>query len=67
MNSYYFDSNQCNVCHNGELIFIENEGVIICNKCYNTNKYYIENDKPNYREPLFILLMEILVQVSLLL
>ncbi len=51
MNSYYFDSNQCSVCNNGELVFIENEGVIICNKCYTTNKYYIENDKPNYREP----------------
>ena len=51
MTSYYFDSNQCSVCDNGELVFIENEGVIICNKCYNTNKYYIENDKPNYREP----------------
>ena len=51
MNSYYFDSNQCSICDDGELVFIENEGVIICNKCYNTNKYYIENDKPNYREP----------------
>ena len=51
MNSYYFDSNHCTVCNSGELVFIENEGVIICNKCFNTNKYYIENDKPNYREP----------------
>lgn len=51
MNSYYFDNNKCNICNDGELIFIENEGVIICNKCYNTNTYYIENDKPNYREP----------------
>ena len=51
INQYYFDSNKCEVCNNGELVFIENEGVIICNKCYTTNKYYIENDKPNYREP----------------
>ena len=51
MTSYYFDSNCCNICNTGELIFIENEGVIICNKCYNTHKFYIENDKPNYREP----------------
>ena len=51
MTSYYFDSNCCNICYNGELIFIENEGVIICNQCYNTHKFYIENDKPNYREP----------------
>ena len=51
MNQYYFDSNQCSACGSGELVFIENEGVIICNKCYTTNKYYIENDKPNYREP----------------
>ena len=40
MTSYYFDSNTMYVCDNGELVFIENEGVIICNKCYNTNKYY---------------------------
>ena len=51
MSSYYFDSNCCNICNTGELVFIENEGVIICNKCYNTHKFYIENDKPNYREP----------------
>lgn len=51
MSSYYFDSNHCSYCNEGELIFIENEGVIICNNCYNTNKFYIENDKPNYREP----------------
>jgi len=51
MSSYYFDSNHCNICDSGELVFIENEGVIICNKCYNTHKFYIENDKPNYREP----------------
>lgn len=51
MTSYYFDSNCCNICNTGELVFIENEGVIICNKCYNTHKFYIENDKPNYREP----------------
>lgn len=51
MTSYYFDSNSCNICNTGELVFIENEGVIICNKCYNTHKFYIENDKPNYREP----------------
>ena len=51
MNQYYFDSNRCNLCDDGELVFIENDGVIICNQCYNTNRYYIENDKPNYREP----------------
>tara|TARA_A100001011_G_scaffold331182_1_gene357440 strand:- start:115 stop:741 length:627 start_codon:yes stop_codon:yes gene_type:complete len=35
----------------GELIPIEDEGVLICNKCSNSVKYLIENDKPSYKEP----------------
>ena len=48
---YYFDNNICSNCDNGELIFIESDGLIICNSCHKTTKYYIENEKPNYKEP----------------
>ncbi len=41
----------CKKCNNGEIIFVETEGICICNNCSNITKFLIENDKPSYKEP----------------
>ena len=41
----------CQYCHSGELIPLEDEGVLICNKCSRNIPYLIENEKPSYKEP----------------
>ena len=41
----------CQHCHNGELIPIDHEGVLVCNKCARTVSYLIEGEKPSYKEP----------------
>jgi hypothetical protein len=43
----------CRFCHRGELIALEDEGVLICNnnKCARSVPYLIENEKPSYKEP----------------
>ena len=51
MNSYVQDSNICMFCKQGEMIPLEDEGVLLCNKCYRNNPYLIENEKPSYKEP----------------
>jgi hypothetical protein len=41
----------CNYCFKGELIPLEDEGVLICNQCFRNTQYLIENEKPSYKEP----------------
>ena len=41
----------CKLCKKGELIPLENEGLIICNNCSNQIKYLIDSEKPSYKEP----------------
>jgi hypothetical protein len=51
INSFVYQTDVCQICHKGELIPLEDEGVLICNACYRTVQYFIENDKPSYKEP----------------
>ena len=51
INNFIYQSNVCTICHKGELIPIEEEGIIICNLCSRSNPYLIENEKPSYKEP----------------
>jgi hypothetical protein len=51
VNSFVFQTDICNVCHKGELIPLEDEGVLICNTCSRSIPYLIENEKPSYKEP----------------
>ena len=51
VNKYVYPTDVCQKCLKGELIPIEDEGVLICNKCGSSVKYLIENDKPSYKEP----------------
>ena len=51
VNSFITQSNICKYCFKGELIPIEDEGLLICNICSRNIPYLIENEKPSYKEP----------------
>ena len=51
INAFIHSSDVCKYCFQGELIPLEDEGVIICNLCSRHIPYLIENDKPSYKEP----------------
>jgi hypothetical protein len=51
VNNFVYQTSVCQNCHKGELIPIEDEGIIICNVCATSNPYLIENEKPSYKEP----------------
>ena len=51
INSFICQTDICQVCHKGELIPLEDEGILICNLCLRTIPYLIENEKPSYKEP----------------
>uniref|UniRef100_A0A6C0JHC4 Viral late gene transcription factor 3 zinc ribbon domain-containing protein n=1 Tax=viral metagenome TaxID=1070528 RepID=A0A6C0JHC4_9ZZZZ len=51
INSYVYPTDICNFCYKGELIPLEDEGVLMCNTCYRYVPYLIENEKPSYKEP----------------
>jgi len=51
LDNYCYQSDICKSCKNGELIYVEADGICICNNCSKTIKYLIENEKPSYKEP----------------
>jgi hypothetical protein len=51
VNNYVIETDICKRCNKGELIPVDNEGVVICNKCSVSVKYIVEHDKPSYKEP----------------
>jgi hypothetical protein len=51
INSFVVDTDVCQGCHKGELIPMDDEGVLICNHCSQNFQYLIENEKPSYKEP----------------
>jgi hypothetical protein len=51
VNLYVHQTDVCQFCHKGELIPLEDEGVLICNNCSRNIPYLIENEKPSYKEP----------------
>ena len=51
INSFITPSDICQSCYKGELIPLDDEGVLICNSCYTNIQYLIENEKPSYKEP----------------
>lgn len=48
---FVYQTDICQVCHKGELIPVEEDGIMVCNICSRTVPYLIENDKPSYKEP----------------
>ena len=51
INSFVVPTDVCQGCHKGELIPMDDEGVLICNNCSQNFQYLIENEKPSYKEP----------------
>jgi len=51
MNSFVRTTDVCQHCYKGELIPLDDEGVLICNACAVNIPYLIENEKPSYKEP----------------
>jgi hypothetical protein len=51
INDFVYNSNICKYCNKGEMIPIEDEGILICNICSKYIPYLIENEKPSYKEP----------------
>jgi hypothetical protein len=51
VNSFVCQTDVCKYCFKGELIPLEDEGVLICNLCARNVPYLIENEKPSYKEP----------------
>jgi len=51
MNSFVYPTDICQICFKGELIPLEDDGLLICNLCSRTIPYLIENEKPSYKEP----------------
>lgn len=51
INQFISQTDICQYCHNGELIPLEDEGILICNSCSRNIPYLIENEKPSYKEP----------------
>ena len=51
INSFIRSTDICQHCFKGELIPLDDEGVLICNICAVNIPYLIENEKPSYKEP----------------
>jgi len=51
MNAFLRPTDICQSCFKGELIPMDDEGVLICNVCSKNVQYLIENEKPSYKEP----------------
>jgi hypothetical protein len=51
VNSFICQTDICQVCYKGELIPLEDEGILLCNNCSRSIQYLIENEKPSYKEP----------------
>ena len=51
VNTFISQTDICQTCRKGELIPLEEEGIMVCNCCFRTIPYLIENEKPSYKEP----------------
>jgi hypothetical protein len=51
INAFLRPTDVCQSCFKGELIPMDDEGVLICNVCSKNMQYLIENEKPSYKEP----------------
>jgi hypothetical protein len=51
INNFVYQADICDFCHKGELIPLEDEGIMVCNICSRSIPYLIENEKPSYKEP----------------
>ena len=51
INAFVRETDICQYCYKGEMIPLDDEGVLLCNNCSVNIPYLIENEKPSYKEP----------------
>jgi hypothetical protein len=51
INTFICQKDVCRYCSKGEMIPVEDEGLLLCNSCFKSIPYLIENEKPSYKEP----------------
>ena len=51
INTFVSQTDICKFCFKGELVPVEDEGILVCNSCSRSIPYLIENEKPSYKEP----------------
>jgi len=51
LDRFTYRTDICAQCHQGEMVPIDSEGILVCNKCSNFIVYFTENEKPSYKEP----------------
>lgn len=51
VNNFVYQSHLCQICHRGELIPLEEDGLLVCNMCSRTTPYLIETEKSSYKDP----------------
>lgn len=51
VSKYVYPTDICQFCHQGEMIPIESEGIMVCNQCAKQVVFLIDNEKPSYKEP----------------
>ena len=51
IDDYTFVDENCSFCKEGELIPVDDEGIMVCNVCYRNVPFVIESEKSSYKEP----------------
>jgi hypothetical protein len=51
INAFVRQTDICQNCFKGEMIPLDDEGLLICNSCAVSIPFLIENEKPSYKEP----------------
>lgn len=51
MSSFVHPTDVCPRCHKGELVSLDDEGVLMCTSCFRNTPYLIDGEKPAYKEP----------------
>ncbi len=51
VSKYVYPTDVCQFCHQGEMIPVESEGIMVCNQCAKHVIFLIDNEKPSYKEP----------------
>ena len=50
IDTYTYSNDICGTCNKGEMILMEDDGILLCNKCFHSVQYLIDNEKPSYKE-----------------
>jgi len=48
--TYTYSIEVCSNCNKGEMILMDDDGILLCNKCFHSVQYLIDNEKPSYKE-----------------